>query len=148
MTEHAGPATMPRSVPAPQQHMDVAFLDGDAYEIRVRGHRVVVDQPVDAGGGDRAPTPTELFVGSLAACVAFYAGRYLARHGFDRSGLAVLTDFDMATDRPARVGAIRITVRPPAGFPADRLAALAAVASHCTVHNSLTSRPEVTVTVA
>jgi uncharacterized OsmC-like protein len=61
--------------------------------------------------------------------------------------LAVHTDFDMATDRPARVAAIRITVQVPDGLPAERRAALTAVAAHCTVHNSLTTQPEVTVTV-
>jgi putative redox protein len=129
------------------EHVDVGYLDGEAYEIRVRDHRVRVDQPADLGGDDTAPTPTELFVASLAACVAFYAGRYLTRHGYSRDGLAVHTDFDMATDRPARVAAVRTTVRVPDGFPAERRAALAAVASHCTVHNSLTTRPEVIVTV-
>ena len=129
------------------EQVDVGYLDGEAYEIRVRGHRVRVDQPADAGGDDSAPTPTELFVGSLAACVSFYAGRYLTRHGYDRAGLAVHTDFDMAADRPARVAAIKITVRVPDGLPAKRYAALAAVCSHCTVHNSLATPPEVTLTV-
>ncbi len=128
-------------------HVDVEHLDGEAYEIGVRGHRVRVDQPADADGKDSAPTPTELFVGSLAACVAFYAGRYLTRHGHSRAGLAVHAEFEMATDRPARVAAIRIAVRVPDGFPADRRAALQAVAAHCTVHNTLTHPPEVTVTV-
>jgi uncharacterized OsmC-like protein len=133
--------------PREAQQLDVGYLDGEAYEIRIRGHRVRVDQPAHAHGADTAPTPTELFVGSLAACVAFYAGRYLTRHGYSRDGLAVHAHFDMATDRPARVAAIRITVQVPDGFPAERRAALVAVASHCTVHNSLTTQPEVTVTV-
>jgi putative redox protein len=132
---------------ATAERVEVAYLRGEAYEIRVRGHRVRVDQPADAGGDDGAPTPTELFVASLAACVAFYAGRYLTRHGYGRHGLAVHTDFDMATDRPARVAAIRITIRVPDGLPAERYPALAAVCSHCTVHNSLTTSPEVTVAV-
>jgi uncharacterized OsmC-like protein len=127
--------------------VDVDYVDAEAYEIRVRGHRIRVDQPATLGGADSAPTPTELFVGSLAACVAFYAGRYLARHGLSRVGLAVTTDFDLATDRPARVAAIRLAVRVPDGFPPERRNALLAVASHCTVHNSLTSPPEVTVTL-
>ena len=135
-------------VPAPADRLDVDFLSGEAYEITVRGHRVRVDQPTESGGADQAPTPTELFVGALAACVAFYAGRYLTRHGFDRDGLRVRSDFVMATDRPARVAAIRIVVHPPAGFPAERSAALAAVASHCTVHNTIMNPPEITVAVA
>ena len=127
--------------------VDVGHLDGDAYEIRVRGHRFTVDQPVDTGGTDKAPTPTELFAASLAACVAFYAGRYLDRHGIDRHGLRVRADYDLATDRPARVAAIRVSVHPPDGFPADRIPALTAVANLCTVHNTLSNPPEVTVTV-
>jgi hypothetical protein len=59
----------------------------------------------------------------------------------------VHAEFTMATDRPARVAAIRMTVWAPDGFPAGRRPALAAVASHRTVHNTLTSQPEITVTV-
>jgi putative redox protein len=125
--------------------MDVRFVAGESYEVAVRGHRVTVDQPADAGGLDTAPTPTELFVASLATCVAFYAGRYLTRHGYSRDGLGVCADYDMATDRPARVSGIRLTVRVPAELPAERWAALRAVVSHCTVHNSLASPPPVTI---
>jgi uncharacterized OsmC-like protein len=128
--------------------VDVRFVEGEAYEIAVRGHRVLVDQPVADGGADAAPTPTELFVASLAACVAFYAGRYLTRHGYSRDGLAVSTVFAMAEDRPARVRSVRLTVRVPADLPAERRPALAAVVAHCSVHNSLTSPPEVTIDLA
>jgi putative redox protein len=138
---------MTESTAVTAQRVDVGYLDGEAYEIVVRGHRVRVDQPVDARGADSAPTPTELFVGSLGACVAYYAGRYLTRHGLARDGLEVRTDFDMATDRPARVTAIRVTVRLPDGFPPDRVPALTAVVSHCTVHNSLTHQPDVTLSI-
>ena len=123
--------------------MDVRFVAGESYEVSVRGHQVLVDQPADAGGQDTAPTPTELFVASLATCVAFYAGRYLTRHGYSRDGLAVSAGFDMASDRPARVSSIRLTVRAPTDLPADRRPALRAVVSHCTVHNSLAFPPPV-----
>ena len=51
----------------------------------------------------------------------------------------------MATDRPARVAAVRLTLRVPAEVPAERWAALQAVASHCTVHNTLTDPPHITI---
>lgn len=120
---------------------------GEAYEIEVRGHRILVDQPAEVGGEDSAPTPTELFVASLASCVAFYAGRYLTRHGYSRDGLAVDARFDLATDRPSRVATARLTLHVPAGVPPERWAALQAVASHCTVHNSLTQPPRVDITL-
>ena len=125
--------------------MEVGYLDGEAYEIAVRGHRIVVDQPLDAGGADTAPTPTELFVASLASCVAFYAGRYLTRHGIDRTGLTVSASFEMASDRPARVRSVAISVKVPTGLPESRWAALEAVARHCTVHNTLRDSPEVQI---
>ena len=134
-----------RPVGADAHEMDVRYVAGESYEVSVRGHRVLVDQPADAGGLDTAPTPTELFVASLATCVAFYAGRYLTRHGYDRDGLAVSAGFEMASDRPARVSRIRLTVRAPADLPAARRPALRAVVSHCTVHNSLTSPPSVAI---
>ena len=129
------------------QRMDVEFVTGESYEISVRDHRLVVDQPTDAGGQDAAPTPTELFVASLASCVAFYAGRYLTRHGVDRDGLGVSVEYEMATDRPARVAAVRLAVRAPAGLPPQRRHALNAVVSRCTVHNTLIQPPSVTVEV-
>jgi uncharacterized OsmC-like protein len=84
-------------------------------------------------------------VASLATCVAFYAGRFLTRHGYSRDGLAVSVGYQMATNRPARVSGIRLTVRVPAGLPPERWAALRAVVSHCTVHNSLASPPPVII---
>ncbi|MFI9617218.1 OsmC family protein [Streptomyces sp. NPDC052023] len=131
---------------APDAHtLDVAHVEGDAYIVDVRGHQLMVDQPTDAGGRDTAPTPTELFAASLATCVAFYAGRYLQRHGLHRSGLRVRAEFTMAPDRPARVASVRVTVVPPPALSAQRHAALLAVASHCTVHNTLHQPPEITI---
>ncbi|ASW57831.1 OsmC family protein [Plantactinospora sp. KBS50] len=128
--------------------LDVRFVSGESYEVTVRGHTVRVDQPAGSGGADSAPTPVELFVASLATCVAFYAGRYLARHGLSRDDLGVTVDFRMATDRPARVAGVRLSLRVPADLPANRRAGLLAVASHCTVHNSLVTPPEVTIELA
>lgn len=125
--------------------MEVSPVCGESYEIAIRGHRIVVDQPLEHGGDDTAPTPTELFVAALASCVAFYAGRYLTRHGYDRTGLTVAADFVMGDGRPARVGAIRITVKVPTDLPAERRAAFLAVARGCTVHNTLHVPPSVEI---
>src|SRR6266699_2942334 len=137
-----------RPAGADAHEMDVRYVAGESYEVSVRGHRVLVDQPADAGGLDAAPTPTELFVASLATCVAFYAGRYLTRHGYGRDGLAVSAGFDMASDRPARVSGIHLVVRVPATLPPERWPAVRAVVSHCTVHNTLTKPPAVVIELA
>lgn len=135
-------------MPDPPGTVTVRYVDGDAYAITARRHSLLTDQPVIDGGKDAAATPTELLIASLASCVAFYAGRYLFRHGLDRTGLAVTAEFSMAAGRPARVGAARLQITVPADFPPQRAAALLAVASHCTVHNTLRQEPDVSIELA
>lgn len=125
--------------------LDVRFVSGESYSITVRGHQVLVDQPAAIGGADAAATPTELLVASLASCVAFYAGRFLSRHQAGRDGLRVTAEYDMATDRPARVTAVRMRVMVPPGLPESRRPAMQKVVEHCTVHNTLHQAPDVTI---
>ncbi|MFG3158979.1 OsmC family protein [Streptomyces sp. NPDC048232] len=133
-------AVDPEPRPAPGV-VEVVPVVGDAYEIRVRGHALTVDQPLSDGGKDTAPTPVELFVAAVASCAAHYAGRFLDRHGVGRDGLSVRARFRMANDRPARVASLTLTVVAPE-LPPEKVAALRAVVAHCTVSNSLTRPPE------
>lgn len=135
------------SEPGTAGRVTASHVGGDAYAITARGHSVLVDQPEADGGQDAAATPVELLVASLASCVAFYSGRYLMRHGLDRTGLAVAAEFTMADDRPARVTDVRLQISAP-GLPEQRTAALLAVASHCTVHNTLRQEPSVSIELA
>ena len=142
--------TMSTTAPAPAAAADelatmrVDHRSGNRFDISIRDHVVTVDQPVDAGGDDIGPTPTELFVAGLGSCVAFYARRYLRRHRLDESGLSVDVSYRMGT-QPARVAEVDVRLNLPADFPPARREALLAVASHCTVHNSITTPPEITV---
>ena len=124
--------------------MRVDHRSGDRFDIIIRDHVVTVDQPTDGGGDDAGPTPTELFVAGLASCVAFYARRYLRRHQLDASGLTVLTSYRMAS-KPARVARVDLQIRLPLELSPDRREGLLAVASRCTVHNSITSEPEIVI---
>ena len=78
----------------------------------------------------------ELFAASLAACLAYYGGRFLVRHGIDPADLRVDCEFALTTS-PNRVGSIALRVIPPAGMPARLTEAMRAVVSRCTVHNTI-----------
>jgi uncharacterized OsmC-like protein len=138
-------AVEPRS-PGRPGCAEVVPISGDAYEVTVRDHVLTVDQPVSDGGKDTAPTPVELFVASVATCVAHYAGRFLDRHGISRDGLRVESAFHMASDRPPRVASVQLEVHAPA-LPTERQQALHAVVSHCTVKNTLDSPPEIAISL-
>lgn len=125
--------------------IQVRPLGSDSYAVQVRGHELIVDQPIDAGGTDLGPTPVELFVAGLASCVAHYAGSFLDRHHVCRDGLQVDASWQMAEARKARVAVVAIRITPPSALPAQRLPALLAIARACTVHNSLTTAPTVSI---
>ncbi len=93
----------------------VRHEQGDRYRVTMGAHAITVDQP---DTGDAGPTPTDLFVASLAACVAHYAGRFFARHGIAPEGFGVDCAFEMSKERPARVGSIDLRLLLPDGVPA------------------------------
>lgn len=125
----------------------VRHESGDRFRVAVRGHMLVVDQP-GPRGQDLGPTPTELFVASLASCVGFYAERYLVRHELPLDGLEIRCRYEMSEQRPARVASIEIDVVLPSELSPARRDALQRVVEHCTVHNSLRVPPEVVTSIA
>jgi putative redox protein len=120
---------------------------GTKYVATVRGHQVRVDQPFVDGGTDEAPSPVELFVVSLATCVAYFAGQYLERHGVSRAGLVVHAEYRKSDRPPARVVWISLRVVVPAGLPVELEKRLHAVVSHCTVHNTLRELPTINIKI-
>lgn len=124
----------------------VTYAGGDRLRIMARGHQVLSDQPVEDGGDDTAPTPTEIFIAGLGACVAYYAERFMRRHGLSTDGLTVTCRHTWA-ESPHRVGEIDLAVDAP-GLPDAKLAAFTRVIDHCTVHNTLRRPPEVRMVVS
>lgn len=145
-TNRLGNPAIQRDALTGHGRVEVTSAGGDQYLITAREHVVLVDQPVTDGGDDAASTPVELMVGALASCVAFYAGRYLRRHGLEPDSLRVRADFIMAAEGPPRVRDVSIAVEAP-GLPPERRKALLAVVSHCTVHNTLREPPAVTISL-
>ncbi len=123
----------------------VRHEDGDRFTITVRGHDITIDQPLEDGGGDTGPTPSELFVASLAGCVGYFAERFLVRHDIPAAGLGVHATYAYAEDAPSRVSSIELQLAVPDGFPESKIPALMRVVDRCTVHDSLRQAPQVRI---
>lgn len=89
--------------------MQIAFLGGARFDVTSGRHTIVTDQPVEDGGGDAGMSPVELFVGSLGSCVAYFVGRYCARHQILSEGFTVDVAWSFA-EQPHRVGAVEINL--------------------------------------
>ena len=123
----------------------VQSAGGDRLRVSVRDHELWADQPVEDGGADSAPTPTELFVAGLGACVAFYAERFLRRHQMALEGLSVRCQYAWAKN-PHRVGAIDLSVVAP-GLAEGQREAFLKVVEHCTVHSTLLQPPALSLSL-
>lgn len=116
--------------------LTAAYHGGTRYDIMSGTHRVVTDQPAEDGGQDAGMSPVELFVGSVASCVAYFVGQFCARHNISREGLSVDADWTMA-EQPHRVSQIDLAIHLPHRITAEQRDRLLKVAHGCTVHQSL-----------
>ena len=126
--------------------LSVSHHGGTRYDIVSGSHRIVTDQPVEDGGQHAGVSPVELFVGSVASCVAYFVGRFCTRHGISQEGLHVEADWDMV-ENPHRVGRIALSIHVPHPLAPELTDRLLKVAHGCTVHHSLTIAPKIGITV-
>ncbi len=53
-------------------------VSGCQVEMRARKHSFLADEPTQGGGTDKGPTPRELALGALAACITVITGKVAA----------------------------------------------------------------------
>ena len=115
---------------------------GLEFEIQVRAHQVSTDFSVDDGGEDKGPSPSEMLVGSLGACIAIMVQRYCDRHGYTDGEVSASLTYELADD-PKRVGAITVDLEIPKDVPEAKYDAIRRVADACPIHGTLTNPPDV-----
>ena len=117
---------------------------GFAHEVEIEGgHRLLVDEPPEAGGGGSGPSPTRLLAASLASCTAITVEMYAERKGWDVG--AVEVDVEVAYDGHTPSG-FEVTLRLPERLTAAEKERLVGIAARCPVHRVL--RHETAVTIA
>ena len=126
--------------------LEVSYQGGTRYDVESGTHRVITDQSVADGGQEAGPTPVEMFVGSLASCVAYFVGQFCIRHDIPRDGLKVEAEWTIA-EQPHRVGRVDLSIQLPRPLAPELKDRLLKVAQGCTVHQSLAVAPTVGITV-
>lgn len=106
------------------------------FETDIGQHKVLSDVPPTMGGKDRAPTPPQLFVASLGACIGAFVAAYCGSSGINPEELHVDVSFEVA-DHPIRLRDLKATVCLPQGSCRGRERAVQRAAEHCPVHSSI-----------
>jgi putative redox protein len=127
------------------QPIVVTHEGGVRFAAQVRSHRVIVDQPPEAGGEDAGPMPLELIATSLATCIALYVQQYLHSRGVPHEGMRVEVG-QRGARNPNRVGEFDVRVVVP-GLPSEHAEMLERVARSCPAHNTLIHGAHVQVAI-
>ena len=72
----------------------VTLVEGLQAKIDVRQFEFVADEPVDEGGQDTGPKPTEILLGALGSCAVITAKLYAQRKGWDLQGMEVSLEME------------------------------------------------------
>ena len=115
------------------------------FEIAARGHRAIVDQPMENGGEDEGMTPPEFLLGSLASCVGYYAAQYLKARNLHVDGLKIRVAAEKQKP-PARLGKFDVEIDAP-GLDERHVAGIKRASEACLIHHTLTGMPDVKFSV-
>lgn len=72
--------------------------DNLLVEAETRGHKVIVDEPLDLGGTDRGMNPVELLLSALGACQSIVARTYAKKFDIDLQNFWVELEGDIDLD--------------------------------------------------
>ncbi len=122
--------------------------NGTAVEIQARQLAWRGDEPPFAGGTDTGPTPYELLLGGLAACIALTLRLYANHKAISLEGVDVRLELDQihaddcvdCDERfDGRIDRIQTQITIHGTFTDAQRTRLTQVAARCPVHKTLTS---------
>jgi putative redox protein len=68
--------------------------EGLKTDIYSGNHLYHSDEPLEDGGADSAPTPTQMLMGALGSCIAITMRLYAQRKGWPLDGVEIELDFE------------------------------------------------------
>lgn len=112
--------------------------------IKTGKHEFNVDEPLDKGGLDTAPKPSELLGAALASCTSITLQMYMNHKEFTYKKVEVDINFDMITTEPIT---FQRHVIIEGHFDEKQRTRLLKVANSCPVHKVLEKGHEIETTI-
>jgi uncharacterized OsmC-like protein len=146
------------------RQVTVRSLNDHSYAVEAdnaRGHVFTSDEPPTAGGEDLGPTPHELLITALGACVAITIRMYAKRHEWPLEDVSVHLTIDDVEPTEPEFTPEEIAAAAPSGklplihshvtikgdLNEEQRARLEQIAGRCPVHRALRARPAIITTL-
>jgi len=116
-------------------------------EIRAGRHKIIADEPLEAGGTDEGPGPYELLLAALGACTAMTLQIYARRKQWPLEKVEVSLSHDRihahdceeCLTKEGKITRIERYISLTGALSDERKGRLLEIAQRCPVHRTLTS---------
>ena len=126
-------------------YLNVEFPGGLRVDARLKNNVIKTDQPVTADGEGGAPSPFELFLGSIATCAGIYALSFCNGKGISTEGMSISMDIEKNM-QTGLISKINMDLKLPEGFPEKYRKAIVNSMELCTVKKHLQTPPQFDIT--
>ncbi|MEL6606074.1 MAG: OsmC family protein [Cyanobacteria bacterium J06614_10] len=110
------------------------------HSISIRAFEITVDEPIEIGGSDAGPTPTELVFSGLGACKAITLKMYAARKGWPLEAV----DAGIEAEQIERRYHITVHLTLTGELTSAQRERLLEISNKCPVHKLLAPGAEIT----
>ena len=128
-------------------YLNVEFPGGLRVDAKLRDQVIKTDQPIGAGGEGSAPSPFELFLGSIATCAGIYALGFCNSKGIATEGMNISMDLERSYET-GLISKINMDIKLPESFPEKYKRAIVNSMELCTVKKHLQTPPEFEITTS
>ena len=133
-------------VAAPPEVVVSGSAAGFAQVVSVGSHRLLSDEPLDAGGTDTGPSPYELLAAALGACTSMTLGMYARRKQWPLASVTVrlrhsriyAADCADCATKEGMLDRIDRDIELTGDLTVAQRAKLLEIADKCPVHRTLT----------
>ena len=108
-------------------------------KLSMRGHLIVADEPIDHGGKDAGPTPTELVLSGLAACTASTLRMYADKKGWDVERIDLEISIRIEKTDTGQISHVESLIDITGNITAEEKARMIEIAQKCPVHKLLSN---------
>jgi len=108
-------------------------------KLSMRGHLLVADEPVDNGGKDAGPTPTELILSGLAACTAATLRMYVDKKDWDIERIDLELSIHIEKTDSGQISHIETIIDITGNVTAEQKERILEIARKCPIHKLLSN---------